>query len=97
MRSCNFRIAIGDLKTKVITLHCLRVLRKNNATIPNFSREIFSAYAITITFFNQENERLFDSITQEKIGDHQLNPMKLNYLVWIVRDYPETNDYAKLC
>ena len=98
MRSCKFSIAAGDRKTKVIALRCLVFLRKNDAATQRSSREMFSEHAIAIAFVSPKNERLLDSIAQESTEDHQLSPVKLAVsLVWRARNYPETNDNAKLC
>ena len=71
---------------------------KNNATTPHSSRETFSGHAITVSFVNQKNERLFDSIVQENTGDYQLILVKLAAsLVWRVRNYPGINDDKKVC
>ena len=98
MRSCEFSEVNGERKTMVVTLACAHFSSKNKSTARHDDDDIFSAFAVSVTFRTQNNGDKEERTTQENTGDSLLNPVpQLADLIRMLRDHPASSDDTKIC
>ena len=78
MRSCEFSEASSERKTLAIVVGGIRFFRKDNATTHHSSREIFAACRMHVALMLWKSEHGNNIVSQENIGDRQLNPIALS-------------------
>ena len=75
MRSCEYStVSNKDTKTKRLCLRCIRFFRQR--TELHLSADLSSADSVSITFENQKNMEIFETITLHANGDPVLCPVK---------------------
>ena len=78
MRSCEYLLVSGkERKTKPMCLRNINFLNSSGGSIPQKSKAIFSAHAVSITFEEQKNGEKWDRSTQDATVDPLLNPVRV--------------------
>ena len=97
MRSCECSITTGPRKTHPVELRGVRFFCRDRSIIAHDDREIFKAYAVSLTFIDEKNRNKWESTTTEYANDPFINSvMQCAHLVWKLRAAPGTTDTTQM-
>lgn len=98
MRSCEYLITSGPRKTTNVCLKDIVFVNRRGGTIPQRSKRIFDASAVSIIFREQKNSEKWDKSTQERTADPLLDPVRIAALI-VTRlwSLPSTTEDTPIC